>query len=319
METKKSPAGAGQISEANTVTDASKYTIFEIERDFKNAIEAEFGAVDFIPEIIGKLLRFHVPGDRKHTKNGWYICYPDGVPSGAFGDWRTDTYINWCAKQKLSYYEAEAHRLRIAEAKRQREQEREERQTNAALDACGIWGRAQPAKLDHAYIQRKSIKPFFVRQQQGILIIPMINIDRKLMNIQRIWADGTKRFLAGGKITGCFCQFGKLDPDCKVIICEGFATAATIREATGDTVLAAMNAGNLLPVAKEIRKKYPSAEIHIFGDDDRKTPGNPGRTKANEAALAVNGYVTFPPFCCDSCRCSDFNDRYLCLKGAVND
>lgn len=320
METKKSPAGAGpNTSEVNHGFFHKNYTIFEIEREFKSAIEAEFGAIDFTPEITGRLLRFHVPGDRQRSKNGWYICYPDGVPSGAFGDWKTDSHFNWCAKQKLNYYEAEAHRMRIAEAKRQREQEQDERQIRAALDACGIWGRAQPAKLDHGYLKRKAIKPFFVRQQQGILIVPLIDIDRKLMNIQRIWPDGTKRFLAGGKISGCFCQLGKLEPDSKVIICEGFATAATIREATGDTVLAAMNAGNLLRVACAVRKKHPGADIHIFGDDDRKTPGNPGRTKANEAALAVNGLVTFPPFCCESCRCSDFNDRYLCLKGAAHE
>ncbi|NPU91911.1 MAG: toprim domain-containing protein [Gammaproteobacteria bacterium] len=275
-------------------------------------MEAEYGPLDFMLIVDGKIHRFHVPGDRKGSDNGWYIFYHDGVPSGGFGDWKTGVHINWCAKQKLSYYEAEAQRLKVAEAKRQREQEQAERQSKAALNARDMWGRAHPAKSDHDYLKRKAIKPYFIRQQQDILIIPLIDIERKLVNVQRIWSDGTKRFLAGGRITGCFCQFGNIGPEVKIIICEGFATAATIREATGDTVLAAMNAGNLLPVARAIRKKYPAAEIIVAGDDDRRTEGNPGRTKANESALAVNGLVTFPEFCRPDCGCSDFNDVRCC-------
>jgi len=48
---------------------------------------------------------------------------------------------------------------------------------------------------------------------------------------------------------------------------------------------------NLKAVAEALRAKYPDIEIIISADDDYVTEGNPGITKATEAARAVNGEV----------------------------
>ncbi len=87
-----------------------------------------------------------------------------------------------------------------------------------------------------------------------------------------------------------------------------WATGATLHE-SGYTVACAMNAGNLKPVALALRAEYHSVEIIIASDDDRTTPGNPGRTAANAAAAAVGGLVTFPEWPADApLNLTDFND-----------
>jgi putative DNA primase/helicase len=58
----------------------------------------------------------------------------------------------------------------------------------------------------------------------------------------------------------------------------------------------AFNAGNLKPVALALRKKFPEAKIILCADNDRFTPGNPGVSKAREAALEVNGRLYVPRF-----------------------
>ncbi len=91
--------------------------------------------------------------------------------------------------------------------------------------------------------------------------------------------------MSGGKIRGCYFSIGK--PDGRVLIAEGFATGASVHEATGDAVAVAFNAGNLKPVAKILRAKFPDAHITVCADNDTKTEGNPGLTKATEAAAAI--------------------------------
>jgi putative DNA primase/helicase len=91
------------------------------------------------------------------------------------------------------------------------------------------------------------------------------------------------------------------------VIAEGFATAATIYEATSDPVAVTFNAGNLLAVAKALRKRYRTADIVLCADDDRLTEGNPGVTKAQEAARKIDGRVAIPIFPA-GIRGTDFND-----------
>ena len=106
---------------------------------------------------------------------------------------------------------------------------------------------------------------------------------------------------------GCYHAIGK--PSGKLIVCEGFATGATIHEATGEAVAVAFNAGNLGAVAYALHKKYPELAIVIAADDDHKTDGNPGLTSAKSAALAVGGFVVAPQFPAGRpAKATDFND-----------
>ncbi|WP_372372716.1 toprim domain-containing protein, partial [Vreelandella venusta] len=89
----------------------------------------------------------------------------------------------------------------------------------------------------------------------------------------------------------------------------GWATGATIHAHTREPVACAMHAGNLEPVARALCERYGHLEMVIAGDDDRATPGNPGRHAANAAALAVGALVLFPAWPKEAPHSlTDFND-----------
>jgi hypothetical protein len=101
-----------------------------------------------------------------------------------------------------------------------------------------------------------------------------------LQSFQHISADGTKRFLPGGRMAGGRCWLGEPGAVGPLVLAEGIATAASIRQATGWPVCACFSAGNLRRVAESLRNQYPAAELFVAADDDWRTEGNPGMTKA---------------------------------------
>ncbi len=182
----------------------------------------------------------------------------------------------------------------------------------AAAKARKSWKAAKSADQNHPYLARKGIQPHGIRQDNdGNLIIPAQNIYSEITTIQTIDPTGEKRFLSGGTKKGSFFILDDqaIDPDGIVYICEGFATAASIQEATGKPTACAFDAGNLQPLA-ELRQHYPTLNIVICGDDDRFKDQNPGYEKATAAALAVNGKVCFPSFQNDDGKPTDFNDLH---------
>lgn len=159
------------------------------------------------------------------------------------------------------------------------------------------------------------------RAWKSILIIPMLDDSGETQSLQFISTNGDKKFLFGGKMQGCYFPIGTIENADTILIAEGYATAATIHEITNLPVVVAYNAGNLLPVAESIRAQYPSASIVLCADDDWKTKGNPGITKANEAAEAIGGKVIAPIFGDNRPdKATDFNDMAAHLgKVAVTD
>ena len=129
----------------------------------------------------------------------------------------------------------------------------------------------------------------------------------RLLNLQFIGEAGSKRFLTGGRVKGCCFLIG--EPGDVLCIAEGFATGASVHEATGYAVAVAFDCGNLQSVAEAMRARFPNARIVIAADDDYQTAGNPGLTKAREAAAAIGGSVAVPDFGADRPDDAvDFND-----------
>ena len=107
------------------------------------------------------------------------------------------------------------------------------------------------------------------------------------MSLQFIAADGSKRYLSGGTTAGAYHSLGKPpQPGGRLHLAEGYATSASIHEATGDPAVVAFSAGNLPAVAQIMRVKFPAVEIIVWADDDVA-----GVKKANQAAAAVGGRV----------------------------
>lgn len=275
---------------------------------FRDALQDAFGLLDWLPIPDGKIHRFHVPGDKPSTLNGWYVLYLDGIASGAFGSWKAGGSQMWSSREPSSPVEAEQVRQRIEQARQQREADQFQRQTRAAHHAVRLWRDAQPASTDHPYLTRKGCQPHGLRQHRDALLVPLY-VGGRLGNLQRIYPDGAKRFLSGGRVKGAYSTIGSLEPGRTLYVCEGWATGATIHESTGDPVACAMNAGNLLEVGQHLRITYPDIPLIIAGDDDRQTEGNPGRTTANKVAAAIGALVTFPDWPADApATLTDFND-----------
>ena len=247
-------------------------------------------------EIIsdGAIHRFST-SSKSTNKNGWYILHSDGIAAGAFGDWREGFTQNWCGKSDKSMTEMERveHRERIKAMQLQREDEIGKRQKLTAALAHERWMAALPC-IQHDYLTRKRIKPHGAKIEGEKLLIAMRDTSGMLHSLQTITPDGTKMFMQGGRIKGCYFSIGK--PKDALIICEGFATGASIYECTGHAVAVAFNAGNLEAVAVSLRTKYPDLKIIIAADDDHQTPGNPGLTKASAAAKAVCASIALPVF-----------------------
>lgn len=275
---------------------------------FRDALQSAYGPLDWLPLGDGDIHRFHVPGDKPSTLNGWYCLFADGITSGAFGSWKTGGTHTWCSREPMDAREAEQVRQRIEQARRQREAEQQRRQLKAADLAQRWWRDARRADPEHPYLVTKQVRPHALRQRGDELLVPLY-VAGELVNLQRIAWDGSKRFLYGGRIKGAYSTLGRISPGTAICVCEGWATGATLHQDGGYTVACAMNAGNLKAVATALRVRYPYVEIIITGDDDRTTDGNPGRVAANAAALACRGLVTFPEWPAEAPpSLSDFND-----------
>jgi putative DNA primase/helicase len=195
-----------------------------------------------------------------------------------------------------------------------------ERHGRAAAEAARLLGEATEAGADAAgYSMRKGIKGYGVRvNASGDVLVPLRTADGKLWNVQSIApakpAGGAagKLFLKGGRKSGLMHWCGDPESAAVLLICEGYATAASIHEATGRPVAVAFDAGNLAPVVRALRGRYPATRIVVCGDDDRataiRTGRNPGREKANEAAKVARGLAVFPEGLSDGA--SDWNDLH---------
>ncbi len=201
----------------------------------------------------------------------------------------------------------------------------------AATEAARQWDAAH-TEGESPYNQRKCIAGITglgVRYAPGgWLLVPLRDESGHLWNLQRIApakpADGgpDKLFLKGGRKSGLWHMLGTLPdttPPPVLLLCEGFATGASLHHATGHPVAVAFDAGNLRPVALALRKLHPAARLLVCGDDDHATQAqtghNPGRTKATEAAQAVGEVAVFPEGLPPGG--SDFNDQHAHHGGAA--
>ena len=261
-----------------------------------------------------KLYRFASDG-RRGDDSGWYVLHTDGVPAGAFGCWREGLTQQWCSKapDTMTYPEREAYRQKLEAIRKQRDADTAERQQQAAKVAAQRWQAATPA-TEHHYLSAKGVQAHGVKREGEVLLIPMRDTAGTLHSVQWIDAEGGKRFQPGGRVKGTYHGIGK--PEGVLIVCEGYATGASIHEATGQAVAVAFNAGNLEAVAVALHQKYPALRLILAADDDWKTPGNPGMTKATAAVRAVGGLLAVPKFPDGrGDKDTDFNDLHQ-LVGA---
>lgn len=239
--------------------------------------------------------------------DGAYVLHLDGIPAGGIQNHRDGLgWQNWRAEigRHLTAEEIARHKARIEEMRQVRDKDLADRHRTAAALAESIMAIAEAAD-GHGYLTIKRIKAHGVRRveagrlrkldpyvqlQGALLVIPVRGPDAKLRGLQLIAENGDKRYLWGtAKAGGYFALGGK--PVDTLAVAEGFATGASVHEATGWPIAVAFDKDNLLPVAETMRRKFPDVRIVITGDND---PSGVGQEKASEAALAVRGLIAVP-------------------------
>lgn len=278
------------------------------------------------PFMNGQKYRIEVVGDKKGERSGFYVAHMDGRPAGYIKNNRTGEETRWKAK---GYSLSAEDKAKLSAEAAQKLAEREEKQK---LAQDGAVARIKHYMQDYQpvpatgtpYLNAKGIAPadgIFTDRSGEKTFIPVYNTEGELRSMQYIQADGTKRFAKDSEQEGGMHVIGHKDlANAEVIILsEGYATAATINEATDDSVasVATFNSGNLPAVAKTLAQKYPQAKFVVAGDDDlavaAKQGINPGREKANDAGMLLNCPVVFPIFApgeqsSDNKIFTDFND-----------
>ncbi|MEO8545232.1 MAG: DUF3987 domain-containing protein [Burkholderiaceae bacterium] len=270
----------------------------------------------------GRLHRCDAAGPRGRG-DAAYLLHLDDTPAGGLENWRDGQgWQTWHLDfgRDLSHAEREAFARISNAAKAARDDEARLRHEAARHVAARIWSASRPTPPTHLYLVRKGVDAHGLRIHKGVLVVPVQDLAGTLHSLQFISPSGVKRFLKGGRIQGLCCWVGTppdLAQDDATTLCvaEGFATGASLHQASGHPVVIAFHAGNLGPVAGAVLARYPGARIIVCADDDRHTPGNPGHTQAQEAARRVGGWVAVPDFGAKRpFDATDFNDLHR-LRG----
>jgi putative DNA primase/helicase len=320
--------------------------------------------VDALQIDTPKPVRCRVAG-RGREKRGWYwlatmqLQRRDGSGEGTFvvgsyGIWEGSeqnkirvqlnrAHADITAEQRMAIAARHRDTARRAEALRKAEAER------AALKARAVWAQYQAQGVSE-YLNRKGVQAHGVRfdpHGAGTIAVPMNDPQGRIHGLQIIRSRPRAGQLQkeywpkGHAKRGHFFMLGLPGP--VMLLAEGFATAATLYEATGLPAVCAFDANNLLPVAEELRKVHPRSKFLICADDDYqqkcKACGamtevtgencsscgqphgrvNPGHEAAKLAAMACAGAWVTPQFPAsrNGQKLTDFNDLYLAPDGGL--
>ncbi|QFU01256.1 DNA primase TraC [Halomonas sp. THAF5a] len=157
----------------------------------------------------------------------------------------------------------------------------------AGQETRQFWADVPKPRPDHLH---------FFHVRQGDLVVPLRDAGGKLWALQTINHLGTKLFPRFGRKMGCFHlidRAGDAVPPV-VAVAEGYATAASVHEATGWPVAVALDLGNMARVAQLVRQMFPQSQLILCGDDDPETKDNPGRAKTEALAEKLGCAVAFP-------------------------
>jgi hypothetical protein len=223
----------------------------------------------------GKFKRFG-----KDSK-GWYILREleldsgKTVLTGAFGWFQGENRNTVPVKvdaEAMSPEERQVYRRKLREAEKAEEEKRLRTARMAANRARDQWNKAAGVPVAHPYLVRKQVPGEGVRVgHDGMLLIPLLR-DGQLLGLQKIDAAGEKKLNKGMDAIGVMHVLGQPDGAPVIALGEGYATCASARLALAPgydlPVVVALNAGNLIHVARWLRNHYPTAHLLFLADDD---------------------------------------------------
>lgn len=270
--------------------------------------------------------------DERSAQHTWKSCKISGGVTIASLIWEAQkagySFDNDAVKMDQAQLEERARQRE--EARRKDEAERRQRKAEAAALANEIWEAATPADV-HPYLSRKGIKahglrvgrwPLFNKAGEvyghadGTLLIPIRNQKLQITSLQGIFSQlpfgytEEKSNLRDGQKSGSWHAIGNIGDGGKIAIVEGYATGASIREASGWCVLVCFDRSNLATVSSIVRQTTPGIEIVICADNDQWTKDNPGLQDAKKAANTIGARVIAPTFASVEGKPTDWNDLH---------
>ena len=303
MPTPKAPRPAPRKSTAELIRDALASIPPDVDRDawaqLGMAIKSEIpGAAGF--DLWNEWSARGETYDERNARDTWRSIKAGGATTIAtlFGIAKDHGYrfpvadaVQASAPDAAALAEAE----RLAGLKRQQRDaeaaEYRRRADLAARDALAIWAAASPAGQS-PYLVRKGVQGHGVRYlADGTLLVPMSDTAGALQNLQRIAperpADGgpEKRFLPGGRKSGLWPVVGQAGGAPVLLLAEGYATAASVHQATRRPVAVCFDAGNLVHVAKALRERWPALPLLLCADDDMDTQARTGKNRGPRQGL----------------------------------
>ena len=244
---------------------------------------------------------------KPNQKDGYYVAFSGGS-SVYYGNWITGVEKAHSFQTNVT---ARDNSLALRAARAAYKEAQLKKQLASAKQCRTQWDNAR-AVLTHPYLVRKQINPYAIRvNKHNNLLVPIIDEQGELINLQYIFPQGDKRFNTGGRVKGGALQLGTLTEQTTLLVCEGYATGCSLHEATGLPVVVAFNAGNLESVCIRVKQVNPTLKVVLCADNDHqtkvKTGHNIGLEKAQSIADKINVQVLWPNFDSDNSG-SDFND-----------
>ncbi|EIH6642389.1 DNA primase [Escherichia coli] len=285
--------------------------------EFAQVLENAGLVLKELPVMDGKIHRVPTADDKKGQKSGAYRGFLDGRPAGWYRDYRSadDSPITWT----FSGGEQTDPRARLhLKAHSMQRREDAERELKAQYNRQAAYARRYvnkwPQATAHEYLTRKGIQaaPGVRVNNKNELVIPFSNRNGAIRSYQRIPVTGGKdaRILKDSEKTGNWFALGTPRNGQPVLFAEGYATAASLHEATGLPVLMTVDGGNMIAVAENARQKWTQSPFIFCADNDHAIRVNKGIVSATKAAELTGGTVIFPAFT-DAEKAqglTDFND-----------
>ena len=232
-------------------------------------------------EMDGEIHRFHANPEKGRTNlSGWYVFFDGEYPVGVFGDHTRDlrVAVNTHGSVPFTAEEARAREENIRMAQEKARAERARAAEKAAKECRELWYKAAEC-TGHPYLEKKGLKEAYGARILGDkLLIPMY-AGGELVNLQSIGSDGSKLYHKGATSKGAYYQIGEGKP---AYMAEGFATAASVYEATGRSCVVAFSAGNL----KNMAEIFP--DVTVVADNDESGTGE------REAKATGLPYILIP-------------------------
>ena len=291
-------------------------------KEFGEALRSVGLVIEGDPVMDGKIHRVPVQGGKPGALDGAYSGYADGRPNGWYQNHKTGIRGKWVATgHVLPQAARDVLRRESAEKLEAREEERRETQDRAMKRAYAKYMNAEPVQgQDHPYLQEKGVEAFGLRRDKnGNLLVPGYDLETgRIKTIEHISQKGAKwyeRDCPKQGAVGLLPDKDALKSGEVVLMVEGYATGASVHQATGLPVAVAFDAGNIKDAAMAIKRKMPNVKLTICADNDApRTPDakNVGVLKAKEAAAAVGAKVVVADFSKSEKErgLTDFNDLH---------